>query len=145
MKKILLVITMILTLAANTFAGEEIKPEVLDAFNSKFNNAKDVTWMAGSNYYKATFIYYGSQMFAYYTTTGKLMGVTRNISSTELPLFLRNNLQKKYQDFWITDLVEESNTYGFSYYITIEDANQKIVLKSKYGSDWTIYSKQQKS
>jgi hypothetical protein len=145
MKKILIAITIIFTLTANVFAGEEkIKPEVLNAFKNKFSNAQDVTWIAGSNYYKATFNYYGHRLFAYYTTTGKLKGVTRYISSPELPLYLRHNLQKKYPDFWITDLVEESNQNGFNYYITLQDADQKIVLKSKYGSGWTIYSKQQK-
>jgi hypothetical protein len=145
MKKILIAITIIFTLTANVFAGEEkIKPEVLNAFKNKFSNAQDVVWVAGSNYYKATFNYYGHRLFAYYTTTGKLKGVTRYISSSELPLYLQHNLQKKYADFWITDLVEESNQNGFNYYITLQDADQKIVLKSKYGSDWTIYSKQQK-
>jgi hypothetical protein len=145
MKKILLVITLIFTLAANAFATEEkIKPEVLDAFKNKFSNAQDVTWVAGNNYYKATFNYYGSQMFAYYTTTGKLMGVTRYMSSTELPLYLRNTLKEKYTNYWISNVVEESNKNGFSYYITIENADIKIVLKSKCGGDWTIYSKQQK-
>lgn len=146
MKKILLAITLIFTLAANAFAtGEKIKPEVLDAFKNKFSNAQDVTWVAGNNYYKATFHYYGSQMFAYYTLTGKLMGVTRYMSSTELPLYLRNTLKEKYTNYWISNVVEESNKSGFSYYVTIENADIKIVLKSKYGSDWTIYSKQQKS
>lgn len=144
MKKILIAITLIFTLSANAFAGEEIKPEVLDAFKNKFSNAQDVTWVAGSNYYKAAFVYYGSRMSAYYSTTGKLFGVTRNISSTELPLYLRDNLKNRYEDYWITDVVEESNSNGFSYYITIQNADNKIVLKSKYGSAWTIYSKQQK-
>ena len=146
MKKILIVITILFTVAANAFATEEkIKPEVLNAFKNKFSNAQDVTWIAGDNYYKAAFNYHGSRMFAYYTTTGKLMGVTRYISSTELPLFLRNTLKEKYTNYWITDVVEESNKNGFNYYITIQNADNKIVLKSKYGSDWTIYSKQQKS
>ena len=76
MKKILLVITFILTLAALAFANEEkIKPEVLDAFKTRFSNAQDVTWVAGNNYFKASFNYYGSPMFAWYTPSGKLMGV----------------------------------------------------------------------
>lgn len=146
MKKILLVITLIFTVAASAFANEEkIKPEVLDAFKNKFSNAQDVTWVIGNNYFKASFNYYGSQMFAYYTPTGKLMGVTRYMSSTELPLYLRNTLKEKYTNYWISNVVEESNKNGFSYYITLENADTKIVLKSKSGNDWTTYSKQQKS
>src|SRR5690349_4953681 len=101
MKKILLVITFILTLAALAFANEEkIKPEVLDAFKTRFSNAQDVTWVAGNNYFKASFNYYGSPMFAWYTPSGKLMGVTRYMSSTELPLYLRNTLKEKYTHYW---------------------------------------------
>jgi hypothetical protein len=145
MKKIVLVITFILTLVALAFANEEkIKPEVLDAFKTKFSNAQDVTWVAGNNYFKASFNYYGSPMFAWYTPSGKLMGVTRYMSSTELPLYLRNTLKEKYTLYWISNVVEESNKNGFSYYITLENADTKIVLKSKSGNDWTIYSKQQK-
>ena len=145
MKKILLAITILFIVAANAFAMEDkIKPEVLDAFKNKFSNAQDVTWVAGNNYFKASFNYYGSQMFAYYTITGKLMGVTRHLSSTELPLYLRNTLKEKYTNYWISNVVEESNKNGFCYYITIENADTKIVLKSKFGNDWIIYSKQQK-
>ena len=144
MKKILIAITILFTVAANAFAGEEIKPEVLDAFKNKFTCAKEVTWEAGSNYYKAAFNYNGNWLFAYFSKTGGLIGLTRNISSTQLPMYLQSSLQKKYDDFWITGLVEESNAKGFNYYITIRDADQKIVLKSKNGGDWEIYSKQQK-
>lgn len=146
MKKIIITLLLIVKLTADVFAAEEkIKPEVLDAFNNKFASAKDVTWVSGPDYYKAEFNYYGSQMFAYYTTTGMLKGVTRNVSSTELPLYLRNTLQKKYSDYWITNLVEESNNRGFNYYITVENADQKIILKSAYGNDWEVYHKYNKA
>jgi len=140
MKKIIISLLLVLKLATDTFAAEEkIKPEILQAFNSRFSGARDVTWITGTHYYKVTFNYYGSQMFAYYTTTGKLKGVTRHINSTELPLYLRNTLQKKYADYWISNLVEESNQRGFSYYITLENADQKLVLRSAYGSNWEVY------
>ena len=146
MKKIIISLLLVLKLATDSFAAEEkIKPEILQAFNTRFNGAEDVSWIASNNYYKVTFNYYGSRMFAYYTTTGKLKGVTRNINSTELPLYLRNTLQKKYADYWISNLVEESNQRGFSYYITLENADQKIVLRSAYGSNWEVYQVNNKS
>lgn len=146
MKKIIISLLIVLKLTADVFAAEEkIKPEILRAFNSRFNGAQDVTWIAGTDYYKVAFNYYGSRMFAYYTISGKLKGVTRNINSTELPLYLRNTLQKKYADYWITNLVEESNQRGFSYYITLENADQKIVLRSAYGNDWEAYHKYNKA
>jgi hypothetical protein len=145
MKKIILSMLLVLRLTADVFATEEkIKPEILQAFNSRFSGAMDVTWMTGADYCKATFNYYGSRMVAYYTVSGKLKGVTRNINSTDLPLYLRNTLQKKYQDYWISNLVEESNQRGFCYYITLENADQKIVLRSAYGNNWEVYHLQNK-
>lgn len=146
MKKIIITVAIIVNLTISAFATEEkVKPEVLHAFNSKFSNAQHVTWVSGDNYYKAAFSYYDTWMFAWYTTDGKFIGVTRNISSTELPLYLRNSLKTKYTGYWITDLVEESNKGGFSYYITLENASEKIVLKSKNGSDWEAYHKHNKA
>ncbi|MEP7376377.1 MAG: hypothetical protein ABI675_23470 [Chitinophagaceae bacterium] len=140
MKKIMITMAMMVTLITGAFAGEEkIKPEVLDAFNNKFTSAQDVTWMAGSDYYKAAFNYNGAWLFAYYNATAKLLRLTRNISSTQLPFPLQAGLKKKYADYWITDLVEESTVKGFSYYITLGKADQKIILKSKNGGDWEIY------
>jgi len=146
MKKIIISLLLVLSLAADSIAAEEnVKPEVLQAFNSRFNGAKDVSWIEGVDYYMATFNYYGSRMFAYYTTTGKLKGVTRNINSTDLPLYLRSMLQKRYADYWISNLVEESNQRGFSYYITLENADKKIVLRSAYGTNWELYHLYNKS
>lgn len=133
-------ILLLLTLTAGAFAADEkIKPEILRAFNSRFNGATDVTWMTGDDYSKVTFDYYGSRMAAFYTTSGRLKAVTRNINSTDLPLYLRNTLQNKYRDYWISNLVEESNQRGFNYYITLENSTQKIILRSAYGSNWEIY------
>ena len=140
MKNIIIAMAMMITLTAGAFAGEEkVKPEVLDAFNNKFGSAQDVTWITGSNYYKAAFNYNGAWLFAYYNATAKLLRLTRNISSVQLPFSLQASLKNKYADYWITDLVEESTVNGFSYRITLHDADQKIVLKSKNGGDWELH------
>jgi len=140
MKKIIITLAIIIKLTADTFAAEEkVNPAVMNAFNSKFRDAQQVTWAISDNYYKAAFNYHGTCMSAWYTATGKFISVTRNFSSTELPLYLRNSLKTKYAGYWITDLVEESSKSGFSYYITIENADKRIVLKSKEGDDWEKY------
>ena len=145
MKKILTTLVLAIAVVTSALANnEKVKQEVLDAFNSKFSKAQHVTWETGYTYYKAAFNYYGNWMTAWYTTSGKFISVTRNMSSTELPLYLRNSLKNNYSGYWITDVVEESNKNGFSYYITLEDADNKFVLKSRSGGDWTLYSKQQK-
>ncbi len=67
------------------------------------------------------------------------------MSSTELPLYLRNSIKVNYTNYWITDVVEESNKHGFTYYITLENADYKIILVSKKGSNWEVSEKHEKS
>lgn len=144
MKKIALTLVTVLIVVTSVLATEEVKSEVLEAFNAKFPGAKEVSWSSGRNYYKATFIFSGTQMVAWYEMSGKLISVTRNMSSTELPLYLRSSLKNNYTNYWITDLVEESNKNGFTFYITLENADYKIILVSKKGSDWELDEKHEK-
>ena len=141
---------MILTLviAATTlsaFANDEnVNQKVLDAFKTEFTTAKDVEWSAGSNYYKATFNYNGKSVFAYYNENGELLGITRYLSPSDLPLTLQNNLKKNYEGYWVSDLFEASKDDATNYYITLENADTKIVLKSSENR-WDIYTRIKKS
>jgi len=38
-----------------------------------------------------------------------------------------------------------SNAEGTSYYITLEQADSKLILKSEDGSNWSVYKKAVKS
>jgi hypothetical protein len=145
MKRMMITLVMIVTLTSGAFAGnEKIKQEVLDAFKNKFPYAQDVTWTEGDSYYQATFTFNGARLNAFYSTEAKLKYVARNIISTQLPLYLQNSLKMNYAHYWITDLFELSGKKGFSYYITLEDADEKVVLKSAAGSDWELYKKTEK-
>lgn len=140
---------MTLAIAMSTlgaFAGEEnVSPKVLDAFKSEFNTAKEVEWTTGSNYYKAAFTYNDKHVFAYYSMDGELLGLTRYISPVDLPLSLQSSLKKSYTDYWISDLFEVAKNDGTGYYITLENADTKIILKASDGSEWNVYQKIRKA
>jgi hypothetical protein len=141
MKKIILTLAVALSTLCS-FAGEEnVSSRVLDAFKSEFASAKEVAWTANRDYYKAAFVFNNQHVFAFYSPDGELMGLTRYISSLDLPLNLQADLKKGYSAYWISDLFEVSNNDGTSYYITLENAGSKIVLKSTGGEDWTVYQK----
>jgi len=141
---------MILTLAIfvsalSAFAREEnVNQKVLDAFKAEFTSAQDVKWAVGSNYFQATFIYNGKHVFAYYDENGELLGLSRYLSPVDLPFALQNNLKKNYKDYWVSDLFETAKNDDTDYYITLENADTKIVLKSS-GNSWHIYNKIKKS
>ena len=145
MKKMTLTLAIALSTLCS-FAGEvNVSGKVLDAFNNSFATAKDVTWTASRNYYKAAFVFNNQHVFAFYSTEGELMGLTRYISSLDLPISLQASLKKDYNNYWISDLFEVSNSEGTSYYITLENADAKLVLKSISGDDWKSYDKKTKS
>lgn len=145
MKKLIVTLAVALS-TLSSFAGEgNVNSRVLDAFNAQFNSAKEVTWSAGSNFYKASFVFNNQHVYAFYNLDGELLGLTRYISSLNLPVSLQADLKKDYSDFWIADLFEVSNTEGTYYYITVENADYSIVLKSDSNNDWTVYQKLTKS
>jgi hypothetical protein len=147
MKRLLVTLTIALSMISlSSFAsGEEtVSAKALESFKSSFRTATEVTWSVSDNYYKAKFSLNGQYVSAYYDEQGKMIALTRNISSLQLPIALQAELKKGYDSYWITDLFELANEEGTSYYITLEDADTKIVLKSS-GTEWTTYQKQRKS
>jgi len=154
MKKMILTLAIAVT-TASAFAGspftksfngdEDVNARVLNAFKSEFNAAKEVEWTVGSNYYRATFVYNEKHVFAYYNESGELLGLTRYLSSMDLPISLQAKLKKNYDGYWISDLFEVAKSDGTSYYITLENADTKIVLKSTDSSNWNAYTKVKKS
>ena len=141
MKKMILAIGLTLCMSF-AFADEvTVSPKVLDAFKNEFSTAKEVEWTAGSNFYKAAFTFNGNHVFAFYDMDGELLGLTRYISSLDLPIILQRDLKKEYSGYWISDLFEVANNNGTSYYITLENAEKRIVLKAADGSKWTTFKK----
>jgi hypothetical protein len=148
MKKIMFPAVFAAMLVTNSlFATEvpDVNAKALTAFNNQFATATDVEWSAGSDFYKANFLYNNIYVAAYYNTDGDFVATIRNIISANLPLILQTKLKNNYSDYWISDLYELSKNEGTSYYITLENADQKIVLKSTGDIDWTVHKKSNKA
>jgi hypothetical protein len=145
MKKMMLTLAIIVSSLGVAFAGEEVNAKVLGAFKNEFKSAKEITWTIAPNYYQASFIYNDQHVAAYYSVEGELLGLTRYISPSDLPLTLQSDLKKNYSDYWISDLFEVANEQGTTYYITVEDADSKKVLKATDGRSWDEFKKVKKS
>jgi hypothetical protein len=146
MKKSILMWAMMLTMGLSTlFANNEetINQKAVNSFKREFVNAQDVKWESTKDFVKATFKLNDQVMFAYYSQSGELMAITRNIVSSQLPINLLTGLKKNYGNYWITDLFEISSNNEQSYYVTVQNADQTLVLKSS-GGDWTTYKKEKK-
>jgi hypothetical protein len=62
----------------------------------------------------------------------------RNILSTQLPARLQSSIKTKYSTYWITDLYKCTTEGKVCYYITLENADQKLKLNTSHGSNWQI-------
>lgn len=147
MKLLLVAITAVLSITnLKASASDEINVSaaVLSSFKSSFKNAADVTWKTSGNFYKADFVFNGQYATAYYDSTANLIAVTRNVSSLQLPVKLQSALKSSYEAYWISDLFELSDDNGTAYYVTVEDGDQTITLKSASTNEWSVYRKQRK-
>ena len=50
------------------------------------------------------------------------------------------NLRRNYSDYWVSDLFECDAEGNTSYFITIENSDSKVTLRSN-GGDWEAYAK----
>jgi hypothetical protein len=145
MKKMILMmavaISSIASLAAET---EDVNPRVLTAFKNEFTQAKNVEWLAGINYYRAAFLFNDKYVFAFYSTEGELMGITSYISPDDLPVSLQVSLKRDFEGYWVSDLFEMSKNDDTIYFITIENAEAKMMLKSS-GGKWEKHKTEKKA
>jgi hypothetical protein len=146
MKKIILSMTILLMMGLSSFAagtGNDHN-EAVQAFRKDFAGATNVVWEQNNNLLRVNFTFNGLILSAYYSNEGELQAVVRNISSDQLPISLLTDLKKNYGNYWISDLFELVSGDQTHYYITLENADKKIVLKSAGLSQWEQYSKVKK-
>ncbi len=145
MKRTILSIGMMLTIALTTSAfandNERMTQKAKESFNSNFTGTKAVIWQNQGEFVNATFTINDMVMYAYFNENGDLMAVTRNILSDQLPISLITDLKKNYSNHWISDLFEMAADGQTSYYITLENADETLILKSNDFNSWSVYKK----
>jgi len=147
MKKLITAVvlsTVLLVNAAFANKTENVNYKVENAFNTEFNRAKEVSWQKTDNFYRASFKMNDEVMTAYFTPDGELMGVIRNLLSTQLPINLQTSLKKEYDGYWITELFECAKSDSDSYFVTLHNADQVVTLQSIDGTSWSVYNKAKK-
>ena len=147
MKKIILALSLVITMTASSaFAeGKSIPAKALASFKADFSEAQEINWTTGDDYYVAKFVLHGQTIFAYYSPDGDYLSTLRNISTLQLPINLLRELKNDYSSYWVSNLIEIGNSDGTTYYVTLENADKKLTLKSKNSGYWDSYSKKQKA
>jgi len=147
MKRTIFTLALSLILCTASFANNDvtINQKAEQSFKKEFTQAKDVSWQKAGEMVKATFTLNERVLFAYYSESGDLVAVTRNITPDQLPITLVSSLRKNYAEFWVSDLFEMVSGGQTNYYVTLENADQKIVLKSEDFGSWSTYKKERKA
>jgi len=132
--------------ASSVFANNigDVNQNVLANFNKEFANAREVDWSIRTNLIKVTFRLNDQVYFAFYTKEGERVALARNILSNQLPLGLHNEIRESYNGYWISDLFEVDGKEENAYYITLENADSTITLRSSGLSGWITYKKSEK-
>jgi len=149
MKHRILTLALLLSLSiSNIFANtneEVVNAKAAISFKKEFSQAQEVKWENSKQYVKATFKLNDQVMIAYYSNAGELLGITRNLTTSQLPINLMAEIKKNHKNAWITDLFEITTNDETNYYITLEDADQTVVLKSLGSYGWTTFKKEKKT
>jgi len=150
MKQFILSIATMLMMGVSisAFAGKNddggVNQQAVRSFKKDFTGASNIMWEQRENFTKATFSLHGQVLFAYYNNNGDLQAVVRNITSDQLPINLLASLKKEYDGYWISDLFEIVSDDQTNYYVTLENSDKKIVLKSQGVEFWNEFKKEKK-
>ncbi len=131
------------TLSSFAFAGRpvDVKNQTLVSFSRDFSNVEATSWESHESYSRATFVMNGQVMYAFYDeSNGKLIGTSRFLHISQMPLALQDGLKKTLKDHWMTELFEMSTDDTTTYYATIESKTEIRVLKSDGFSGWSVSS-----
>jgi hypothetical protein len=144
--KILLGVFVLITGISSAFANgtEDVNERIIRSFQKDFVGAQQVQWSTTKEFVRATFTLNEQIVYAYYSPDGNLLGVTRNIVSGQLPINLYTDLKKNYTDYWIADLFEMAANNENVYYVTLENSDYKLVLKSNGTNGWEVFKKERK-
>ena len=149
MKKIILTWAVILSVGlTSAFATADggIDKGTIASFKKEFTTASNVSWNTESVYAKATFTINDQVMFAYYSReNNELIALARNLSSRQLPLHLLTSLKKECDGYWISNIFEVAKPDHTSYFATLENSDETIILEAVGATEWHLYKKTKKS
>lgn len=137
MKKLLLAALVVAGIGSSAFAMDvnKISSKARTSFEAKFENATNAKWSVKNNYNKVSFTLADEAVEAFFATDGELIGVSRKVDFKSLPLSAIQKIKKEYASFQVTDTIEFERNEEKSYYVSLQDGNQKQILEvSLYGS-----------
>jgi len=146
-KKAAIMMALLLTVCVSySFAkpADSLNGDIRTSFRKDFQTAHIISTEGHKGFTKLTFKMNDVVMYAFYSDNGQLLAVTRNITSNQLPIQLLLEVKKDYSNYWITDCFELTGEGASNYYITLENADGSVTLRSNGTENWDVYDKKSK-
>lgn len=147
-KRFVIIMAACLLTVASSYArvsDGRIPQSIVSDFSNHFYQASNVKWEKMDSYYEVTFSQFGTTLFAFYSEDADFMGIANYMLSNKLPETLSTELKTKYNKYWISDLFRYLVNDQPGYCVTIENGDQKIMLKSEGGQSWQLYKSLKKN
>jgi len=122
-----------------TTSNNDENQVILASFRKDFRTAELMGIETKKEYTKVTFKLNNLVLFAFYSENGDLIAVVRNILSSQLPIQLLMDLKQNHSNCWITDLFEIDSNGQINYYVTLENGDSQVTLRSTSSNNWETY------
>lgn len=131
MKKLTTIFTaLLLFLLSSSFAYDtSVSAKIQSVFEKDFTACSDIKWTKYEDVYVASFKSHELYLTAVYNEEAELLGVTRYITFSQLPLKVSRALEEKYGTCAIDPTVIELTGDQTSYFINVE--NEKFIFQIK--------------
>jgi hypothetical protein len=140
MKRLFFILSLsVCLISTSAFAGN---PVALQSFYQNFSSAHNVTWTNVNGLTKISFILNEKEMFAYYEGT-ELVVLATQISQTQLPQSLQNDLKKKYSECTVSGIFQCEKDGSTQYFISLDNAKKHLTLTATSKS-WSVFQSERK-
>ena len=145
MKKLFFTALIAVSVSISAFAQDvnQIDRKVVNNFEASYGGASNVEWISKENFTVASFIQNEHKVEVFYTADGDFVATTSYVGMEELPSFAKKSVIKKYADYTVTEAFKFKADGETSYFISVENEKENVVLKVKDGSV-AVYSKRSK-
>jgi hypothetical protein len=137
MKKLFISGLFALVIAASAFASPSSVNAIANAhFATSFSKAKSINWNSYGLYEKVSFVQDNEKVDAFYSKDGEMIGVTKVIALDKLPKSALKTITTDYTfpDYQLKEcLVFTDANNEQSYFVSLDKANENIVLKVTTG------------
>lgn len=130
LKTILAAFGLLVSVHSYAFKSEDVNVQVKDAFSKQFTGAVHASWEMEGEWYFVTFEMEGKQVQAAYDGEGKLLGTSRKINVSEIPLNLAQSLHKKFEHYVFPAMITEISFNGTTFYsVALTGEKSNLLLR----------------